>query len=71
MGLAVEEPQPERPLITMLKKQGRRVIENTDDIMLSLDGTFPLADFAVIEGGQLATMSIKAQVSINRDDVCF
>ncbi len=62
MGLAVEEPQSARPLITMLKKEGRRTVENSNEIVMHLKEKFPQADVTTIEGSALATMSMKAQV---------
>jgi len=46
----------------MLKKKGKRVLENADSIMTHLQARFPIADFETLEGKAIATMSVKQQV---------
>lgn len=50
------------PHITMLKKEGRRVMENADEVTSQLRQRFPSAKFEVLEGKAIATMSLKEQV---------
>lgn len=45
----------------MLKKEGRRVIENADGLMLHLQQRFRIAKFEILEGKTLATMSLREQ----------
>ena len=63
MGLAAKKDGQKPPLITMLKKKGRRIIENADEIMHRLERVFPWARFRSLEGSAVASMSIKQQVS--------
>ena len=58
----VEAKHYSMPHITMLKKEGRRVIENADDMTSKLSQRFPSAKFEVLEGNAIATMSLKEQV---------
>ena len=64
MGFSIEDDLGAGPpLITMLKKQGKRILENADDIMLHLQRRFPAAAFRTLEGDAVATMSMREQVS--------
>ena len=47
----------------MLKKKGKRLLENADAIMTHLQARFPTADFETLEGEAIAVMSLKQQVS--------
>jgi len=58
----VEDKQRSTPRITMLKKKGKRVLENADSIMTHLQAKFPTADFETLKGEAIATMSVKQQV---------
>lgn len=62
MGIETET-QPERPRITVLTKKGRRVIENSDEVVDRLTTAFPYADIVTVDGKDLAMMSMKSQVS--------
>ena len=53
------------PVITLLKKKGRRAIENTEDIMLHLRSKYKGVEFEILKGEAIAAMSIKHQVSYN------
>ena len=46
----------------MLKKKGKRVLENADNIMTHLQARFPTADFETLKGEAIATMTVKQQV---------
>lgn len=59
----VEDTQRRTPRITMLKKKGKRLLENADSIMNHLRAKFPAAEFETLEGKAIAVMSIKQQVS--------
>lgn len=59
----VEDTQRRTPRITMLKKKGKRVLENADSIMTHLRAKFPAAEFETLEGKAIAVMSVKQQVS--------
>ena len=63
MGLA-DEPDlgAGKPLITMLKKKGRRGIENTDEIVQHLQSKFTSAEVTVLDGDAVAIMPIAKQV---------
>ena len=50
------------PRITVLKKEGRRIIENADDLTWQLKQRFSGANFEILEGKAVATMSLKEQV---------
>lgn len=56
------------PRITMLKKEGKRVLENADDIMIHLQKRFQDAVFEVLEGDAVASMSLKEQVRQTQAD---
>ena len=58
----MEDRQRSTPRITMLKKKGKRVLENADSIMTHLKAKFPTADFETLQGETIATMSVKQQV---------
>ena len=47
----------------MLKKKGKRVLENADSIMTHLRAKFPAAEFETLEGKAIAVMSVKQQVT--------
>lgn len=66
MGL-LDEPDlgASKPMITFLKKKGRRRIENTDDLVERLSAKFPYAVVSVLDGDELAVMSIAKQVQIH------
>ena len=70
LGLAVEPDAGGAPLITMLKKKGKRIIENADDIMLALQQAYPWAAFETLEGEAVADMSMKDQVAPRRLQGC-
>lgn len=61
----VDEPDlaAHKPRITVLRKKGRRIIENTDDIVNRLMARFTSAEVAVLDGDDIAVMSIPKQVS--------
>ena len=59
----VEDTQRRTPRITMLKKKGKRVLENADSVMTNLRANFPAAEFETLEGKAIAVMSVKQQVS--------
>lgn len=61
----VEDTQRITPRITMLKKKGKRVVENADSIMSHLRTRFPAAEFETLEGKDIAVMSLKQQVSLS------
>ena len=62
MGLAAEPDNSEAPLVTMLKKKGKRIIENADEVVAHLKAAFPWARFNTLDGDAVASMSIKEQV---------
>ena len=62
MGLAAEPDNSGAPLITMLKKKGKRILENADEVMAHLQAAFPWARFNTLDGDAVASMSIKEQV---------
>ena len=64
MGIT-EEPDlgANKPVITILKKSGRRMVENTDEIYARLAQALPGCHVLMVEGEQIATMSIRDQVS--------
>ena len=47
----------------MLKKKGKRRVENADDVMLHLQSRFQGAEFETLEGEEIAVMGLKDQVS--------
>lgn len=59
----VKDAQRSTPRITMLKKKGKRIVENADSIMSHLRTRFPAAEFETLEGKDIAVMSLKQQVS--------
>lgn len=66
----VEDRQRSTPRITMLKKKGKRVLENADSIMTHLKARFPTADFETLKGEAIATMSVKQQLeAMSRTDI--
>lgn len=46
----------------MLKKDGRRIVENADDLASQLKQRFTSANFEILEGNALKTMSLTEQV---------
>lgn len=62
MGLATEPDLGAGPQITILKKKGRRIIENTDDIFQRLTAALPDCTVVLVEGERIANMSIRDQV---------
>lgn len=64
MGMAAEPANSQAPLITMLKKKGKRIIENADEVMAHLKDAFPWARFNTLDGDAVASMSIKEQVLV-------
>ena len=58
-----EEGLRSSPRITMLKKKGKRLLENADSIMTHLQARFPTAEFETLEGEAIAVMSVKQQVT--------
>lgn len=56
------ESQQEKPRITVLTKKGRRIIENTDEVVRHLRSAFPQANVVTLDGKALATMSMRSQV---------
>ena len=65
----MEDTQRSTPRITMLKKKGKRVVENADSIMAHLQAKFPTAEFETLEGEAIATMSVKQQVVLSASPV--
>jgi len=61
MGIA--ESCPDAPLITMITKQGRRAIENAEDIIDRLQAKYKGVAFKTLHGEDIAVMSIQQQVS--------
>ena len=66
IGLDATRNRSSAPLITMLKKQGRRIIENADEIMVTLQQYFPSASLQSLQGHDVAQMSITDQVKSRR-----
>ena len=64
LGIPREATDSTTPLVTMLKKQGKRIIENADEIVAHLKGAFPWARFNTLDGDAVAVMSIKEQVMV-------
>lgn len=65
LGLSIEPSLGSGPpRITMLKKKGRRALENADEIMTHLATRFPHAAFSTLDGDAVATMSMKEQVCL-------
>ena len=64
LGIPGEATDSTTPLVTMLKKKGKRIIENADEIMAHLKGAFPWARFNTLDGEAVAVMSIKEQVMV-------
>ncbi len=62
-NLGILETSQDVPLITMLKKKGRRAIENAETIMDHLRAKYSSARFEMLEGEDIAIMSVKQQVS--------
>ena len=63
MGILVEpDLGANKPVITILKKSGRRMVENTDEIYQRLLQALPGCHVLLVEGDQIATMSIRDQV---------
>ena len=50
------------PQITILRKKGRRIIENSEEIFARLTAALPDCTVVMVEGEQIATMSIHDQV---------
>ena len=65
----MEDTQRSTPRITMLKKKGKRVLENADSIMAHLQAKFSTAEFETLEGEAIATMSVKQQVILSASPV--
>ena len=65
MGFSVESNLGSSPpLITMLKKKGKRILENADEIVDHLKQRFPASNFTTLEGDAVAVMSMREQVWI-------
>ena len=63
MGILVEpDLGATKPVITILKKSGRRMVENTDEVYQRLSQALPGCHVLQVEGDQIATMSIRDQV---------
>ena len=63
VGIPVEQDLgADKPVITILKKHGRRMVENTDEIYARLKLALPECHVLMVEGDQIATMSIRDQV---------
>jgi hypothetical protein len=54
---------PRRPRITVLKKEGRRRIENYGSLVAGLSRNFPNVEVLLLSDQQLAAMSLQDQVS--------
>ncbi|KAL3163114.1 hypothetical protein ABBQ32_009529 [Trebouxia sp. C0010 RCD-2024] len=66
----VKDAQRSTPRITMLKKKGKRIVENADSIMSHLRTRFPAAEFETLEGKDIAVMSLKQQLeAMSRTDI--
>ena len=48
----------------MLKKDGRRLLENAEDLTSQLKQKFKSAKFEIVDGKAIATMSLREQVSL-------
>lgn len=55
-------PLPGKPVITVIAKEGRRRIENIDEIVKHLERDFPLITLNVLTSKQLEAMPPKSQV---------
>ena len=65
MGIPTEvDLGAQAPQVTILKKKGRRIIENSDEISARLKASLPGCRVVVVEGEQIATMSIRDQVGL-------
>lgn len=62
LGLAVEPDNAGVPVITVLKKKGKRVIENADEVLQTLQQAYPFAAFVTLSGEDVASMPIRDQV---------
>lgn len=60
----VEGKRHRTPHVTMLKKDGKRLLENADDLTSQLQYKFMGAKFEIVEGKAIATMSLKEQVRL-------
>ena len=60
----VEQKRHKIPHVTMLKKHGKRLLENADDLTSQLKRKFKGAKFEIVEGKAIATMSLKEQVRL-------
>ena len=64
VGILVEQDLgAQAPQITILKKKGRRIIENSDEIFQRVTASLPDCRVVLVEGEQIATMSIHDQVA--------
>lgn len=50
------------PRVRLIRKQGRRAIENLDSVASALAVRVPAADVSILEGADLASKSLKWQV---------
>ena len=71
LGLPLQPTDRQSPLVTMLKKKGKRILENADEIMAHLQAVFPWARFKSLDGKAVATMSIKEQARPLRAGQCL
>ena len=60
----VEGKRHRTPHVTMLKKDGRRLLENAEDLTSQLKQKFKSAKFEIVDGKAIATMSLREQVSL-------
>ena len=70
MGLAKEAATPGPPVITVMTKKGRRIIENTDEVVQTVTAAFPSAVVETLDGMALATMSMRDQARPCRPGWC-
>ena len=71
MGLTVEPENSGIPVITMLKKKGKRHIENANELMQTLQRAFPWAAYEMLDGEAVASMPIREQASSEVITVCL
>ena len=71
LGVPSQPSDRNSPLVTMLKKKGKRVLENAGEVVAHLEAVFPWARFNTLDGEAVATMSIREQVRPPRVGKCL
>ncbi|KAK9794589.1 hypothetical protein WJX73_000137 [Symbiochloris irregularis] len=65
MGMPVERSLgKDGPRVTVLRKKGRRILENSSEILMHLQMRFPHAMFTSMDGDEIAVMGIKQQLEV-------